>query len=74
MMKSYEVISVYGCGDYQPEANSIDFYDAMFKHYDAMINSGLDPYHCILVRRERCERLNCTVGRRVFYDMGGLEI
>lgn len=74
MTRSYEVISVYGCGDYQSEAKSIDFYDAMFKHYDAMINSGLDPYHCILVRRERCDRLNCTIGRRVYYDMGGLEI
>lgn len=67
-MSKYEIININGCGDYECMAEVNDIMAAMVVHYDEMISSKLDSWHCALIENQYSNRINCRIGRRVYYD------
>lgn len=64
----YEIINVHGCGDYEQASETADIMAAMVIHYNELVSTRLDTQHCILCENVHSERLNCRIGRRVYYD------
>ena len=63
----YEIINVYGGGDYEKAAETADTMAAMVIHYNELVSSRLDTRHCVLCDSVYSDRLNCRVGKRVYY-------
>lgn len=64
----FEIINIYGGGDYEKVADAVDIMAAMVIHYNELVDTRLDTRHCVLCENMYNERLNCRIGRRVYYD------